>query len=33
VPEPGTWAMMILGFGLIGWQIRRRAPRSIALPA
>lgn len=24
VPEPGTWAMLILGFGLIGGQIRRR---------
>ena len=24
VPEPGTWAMMLLGFGAIGWQLRRR---------
>ncbi|MEP7129707.1 MAG: FxDxF family PEP-CTERM protein [Sphingomicrobium sp.] len=24
LPEPGTWAMMLLGFGAIGWQIRRR---------
>lgn len=24
VPEPGTWAMLILGFGLIGAIIRRR---------
>lgn len=23
-PEPGTWAMMILGFGLIGFALRRR---------
>ena len=23
-PEPGTWAMMILGFGAAGWRIRRR---------
>lgn len=23
VPEPATWAMMLLGFGLIGWAIRR----------
>jgi hypothetical protein len=23
VPEPGTWAMMILGFGLSGWALRR----------
>ncbi len=25
VPEPGTWAMFIAGFGLIGAQLRRRA--------
>ncbi len=25
VPEPATWAMMILGFGLIGLAMRRRA--------
>jgi hypothetical protein len=24
VPEPGTWAMMILGFGTIGFAMRRR---------
>ncbi|MFL6758999.1 PEPxxWA-CTERM sorting domain-containing protein [Sphingomonas sp.] len=24
VPEPGTWAMMLMGFGLIGWRLRRR---------
>ena len=24
VPEPTTWAMMLLGFGAIGWQLRRR---------
>jgi len=24
VPEPSTWAMMLLGFGLIGWTVRRR---------
>jgi hypothetical protein len=24
VPEPATWALMILGVGLIGWQLRRR---------
>ena len=24
VPEPGTWATMLLGFGLTGWAIRRR---------
>lgn len=25
VPEPVTWAMMIVGFGAIGWQLRRRS--------
>jgi hypothetical protein len=25
VPEPGTWAMLIAGFGLVGWAARRRA--------
>ena len=29
VPEPGTWAMMVLGFGAIGFATRRR--RSLAL--
>jgi len=24
VPEPATWMSMLLGFGLIGWQARRR---------
>ena len=24
VPEPATWAMMLIGFGAVGWQIRRR---------
>jgi hypothetical protein len=24
VPEPGTWAMMLMGFGLIAWRVRRR---------
>jgi hypothetical protein len=23
-PEPATWAMMLLGFGAIGWRLRRR---------
>lgn len=23
VPEPTSWAMMLLGFGAIGWQLRR----------
>jgi len=25
VPEPSSWAMMIVGFGFVGWQMRRRA--------
>ena len=34
VPEPGTWAMMLLGFGLAGWSFRRRRPDpKAALPA
>jgi PEP-CTERM motif len=24
IPEPATWAMMIAGFGLVGWAMRRR---------
>jgi len=24
VPEPATWAMMLLGFGAVGFQVRRR---------
>jgi hypothetical protein len=24
VPEPGTWAMMIVGFGFIGWRLRSK---------
>ena len=24
VPEPATWATMLLGFALLGWRIRRR---------
>jgi hypothetical protein len=26
VPEPGTWAMMLLGFGAMGASMRRRRP-------
>lgn len=29
VPEPGTWAMMIAGLGLIGFAMRRRADRGV----
>ena len=28
VPEPGTWAMMLLGFGAIGFAMRRRRQTS-----
>ncbi|MFN7399415.1 MAG: PEPxxWA-CTERM sorting domain-containing protein, partial [Sandaracinobacter sp.] len=24
IPEPATWAMMIVGFGLVGFATRRR---------
>lgn len=30
VPEPGTWAMMLLGFGAIGYSSRRRKVRALA---
>lgn len=32
-PEPGSWAMLILGFGLIGAAMRRRERRSLVLQA
>ena len=31
VPEPGTWATMLLGFALIGWTMRRSARLSLKL--
>jgi hypothetical protein len=27
VPEPETWAMMLLGLGVVGYAARRRASR------
>jgi hypothetical protein len=30
VPEPSTWAMMLLGFGAAGFAFRRRRPRQLA---
>lgn len=30
VPEPSTWALLILGFGGIGWGMRRRGERRLA---
>ncbi len=31
VPEPGTWAMMLMGFGAVGFAMRRRKPAPKAL--
>lgn len=33
VPEPATWAMMILGFGAIGGMLRRSRRREVAMAA
>lgn len=33
VPEPSTWALLLSGFGLIGWQIRQRDRRRSFLTA
>jgi len=33
VPEPGTWAMLFLGFGAIGLMMRRRSSRGLVLAA
>ena len=30
VPEPGTWVMMLMGFGAAGYAMRRRRKVSIA---
>lgn len=30
VPEPATWAMMLVGFAGIGWTLRRRGRRAVA---
>jgi hypothetical protein len=30
VPEPATWAMMILGMGAVGFALRRRTPQAAA---
>jgi len=29
IPETSTWAMMLIGFGLIGLQLRRRQPAEV----
>lgn len=33
VPEPATWAMMLLGFGLIGTTLRRRSATNLVTAA
>ena len=33
VPEPGSWAMMMLGFGAVASQVRRRRHRGLAVSA
>lgn len=33
VPEPGTWAMMLIGFGAVGVSMRRRKPALLAQAA
>ena len=30
IPEPGTWALMLLGFGAVGYSMRRRRTRGLA---
>lgn len=33
VPEPATWTMMLLGFGLLGSALRSRRPQKVPAPA
>jgi hypothetical protein len=33
VPEPGTWALLMLGFGCVGADLRRRRAKRIAVAA
>ena len=34
VPEPASWAVLIIGFGLVGGELRRRRHRpAMAMPA
>ena len=30
VPEPGTWAMMLIGFGGVGYSLRRKRSKALA---
>jgi hypothetical protein len=32
VPEPATWMTLLLGFGLIAWQVRRRPANCAQVP-
>src|SRR3954462_6368304 len=32
-PQPATWALMLLGFGAVGWQLRRRRSALLAQAA
>ena len=32
VPEPSTWAMMLIGFGATGYAMRRRRVKVVAAP-
>jgi hypothetical protein len=31
IPEPQVWALMVAGFGLVGWQLRRRRSVTISI--
>lgn len=33
VPEPTTWTLLLLGFGAVGWGIRRQKPKLALSPA
>jgi hypothetical protein len=33
VPEPTTWAMMLIGFGAVGYSMRRRSTTYSAVQA
>jgi hypothetical protein len=33
VPEPGTWALMLLGFGAVGFTMRRNRKTGSLLPS
>lgn len=33
VPEPRSWALMLIGFGTVGWSLRRRQRASSVLPS